>query len=139
MPLQCEMGVAVDPVHVGIPQDTDVAPSWQAPVPLHIPVLPQGGLAVQRLIVSGVPAGTFVQFPAAVPTLHAWQSAHELAPQQTPSTQKRPVRQSLVAVHDWPWRCRLPQWLVFGSQMLGDRQSGSLVQTARHAVVPLQT
>jgi hypothetical protein len=87
VPLQCEIGVKVDPVHDCVPHDAVVAASWQAPAPLHAPVLPQGGLGVQRLIVSALPAGTFVQFPALVPTLHAWHNAHELVLQQTPSMQ----------------------------------------------------
>jgi hypothetical protein len=137
--LQCDSGVNVDPVHDCVPHEAVVGASWQPPAPLHMPVLPQGGLAAQRFIVSGVPAGTFAQLPAAAPTLHDWQSVHPFVLQQTPSTQKLPVRHSLVAAHDWPRRFRLPQWLVFGSQMFGDRQSLSLVHVPRHAVVPLQT
>jgi hypothetical protein len=88
-----------------------------------MPVLPQGGLAVHWPAGAAVPAGTFAQLPAALPTLHDWQSPHELALQQTPSTQKLPVRQLALLVQGWPRRPRLPQWLVFGSQMLGGRQS----------------
>lgn len=127
----------VDPVHDWVPHVTLVAASWQPPAPLHRPVLPQGGLAVQRFIVSGWPSGTKAQVPALAPTLHAMHSEQELVPQQTPSTQKLPVRQSLVAVQVWPWRRRLPQRLVCGSQMLGARQSRSFRQTAKHAFVPL--
>jgi hypothetical protein len=87
VPLQCEIGVKVEPVHDCVPQDVLVAASWQAPAPLHAPVLPQGGLGVQRPIVSGLPTATFVQLPALVPTLHAWHSAQALLLQQTPSTQ----------------------------------------------------
>jgi hypothetical protein len=81
------MGVKVDPVHDCVPHDVVVAASWQAPAPLHAPVLPQGGLGVQRPPVSGLPAATFVQLPALVPTLHAWHNPHALVLQQTPSTQ----------------------------------------------------
>jgi hypothetical protein len=124
-------------VHDCVPHDTVAAASWQAPAPLHMPVLPQGGFGVQRPIVSGLPVGTKVQRPALVPTLHAWQSEQELVPQQTPSTQKLPVRQSLVALQAWPRRFLLPQRLVCGSQMLGDTQSWSPVHAARQAVEPL--
>jgi hypothetical protein len=101
-------------------------------------VLPQGGLAVQRFIVSGCPSGTNAHVPALAPTLHAMQSGQEVVPQQTPSTQVLPVRQSLVAVQLWPWRRRLPQRLVCGSQMLGAWQSRSFRQTEKQAFVPLQ-
>jgi hypothetical protein len=139
LPLQCEMGVKVDPEHDWVPHDTVVAASWQAPAPLHAPVLPQGGFGVHRFIVSRVPAGTFAQLPAAAPTLHDWQRMHELVAQQTPSTQKLPVRHSAVDAHGCPRRFSFPQWLVCGSQMLGGRQSLSAVQTPRQAVEPLQT
>lgn len=126
-------------MHDCVPHEVVVAASWQAPAPLHAPVLPQGGLAVQRLIVSAAPSGTFVQLPALVPTLHAWHNEHALVLQQTRSTQVLPVRQSVVAVHGCPRRALLPHRLVCGSQMLGARQSASRVQAARHAVAPLQT
>jgi hypothetical protein len=71
VPLQCDSGVYVDPVHDCVPHDTVVAASWQAPAPLHAPVLPHGGFGVQRPIVSVVPAGTLAQLPAAAPTLQA--------------------------------------------------------------------
>jgi len=137
LPSQCDVGVNVEPLHDCEPHDTVAAAIWQAPAPLHMPVSPQGGFGVQRPIVSGLPVGTKVHLPALVPTLHAWQSEHELVPQQTPSTQKLPVRQSLVAVQAWPRRFLLPHLLVGGSQMLGDRQSLSVLHAARQAVVPL--
>jgi hypothetical protein len=123
LPSQWDSGVAVLPVHDCVPHDTVAAASWQLPAPLHMPVLPQGGFAVQRAIVSGLPVGTKVHRPELVPTLHAWQSEQELVPQQTPSTQKFPVRQSFVVLHACPSRFLLPHLLVCGSQMLGDRQS----------------
>ena len=88
VPLQCEIGVYVDPEHVSVPHDTVVAASWQPPAPLHAPVFPQVGLGVQRFIGSMLPSGTFVQVPAFTPTLQAWHSGHELLAQQTPSTQE---------------------------------------------------
>jgi hypothetical protein len=87
VPLQWDTGVYVDPLHDCVPHVTVVAASWQAPAPLQKPVFPQGGLAVHRFIVSALPSGTFAQLPALVPTLHAWQSEHELVLQQTLSTQ----------------------------------------------------
>jgi hypothetical protein len=87
VPLQCDSGVNVDPEHDCVPHDTVVAPSAQAPAPLHAPVFPQGGLAAHRLAVSGVPAGMFAQLPALPATLQDLQSAHDMVLQQTPSTQ----------------------------------------------------
>ena len=100
VPLQCDSGVKVEPVHDCVPHDTVVEASAQAPAPLQAPVFPQGGLGVQRFIESGVPAGMFAQLPALLPTLHDLQSAHELVLQHTPSTQKLPVRQSALVAHD---------------------------------------
>ena len=71
--------------------------------------------------------------------MHAWQVPHDFEPQQTPSTQVRPVRQLLVAVQVWPCRDRFPHRFVFGSQMFGDRQFASTVQVELQLVVPLQT
>ena len=127
----------VDPVHDCVPHDTVVAASWQAPAPLQAPVLPHGGLAVQRLSV--VPTATLAQLPAVAPTLHAWQTPHALVVQQTPLVQKLSVRHSLVVAQAWPRRFLLPQRLVFGSQMFGARQSASLLQVPRHAVAPSHT
>src|SRR5262245_11872443 len=92
---------------------------------------------MQRFIVSAVPAGMLAQLPALPLTLHALQRPHALVLQQTPSTQKLPVRQSLLDAHAWPRRFLLPQRLVCGSQMLGARQSLSAVHAARQAVDPL--
>jgi hypothetical protein len=139
VPLQWDVGVYVDPVHDCVPHETVVAASWQPAAPLQKPVLPQGGFAAQRFIVSGLPSGTLAQLPALAPTLHDVHSEHALLTQQTPSTQKRPVKHWLVVEHGWPERAKLPQWLVLGSQMVGGRQSPSPVQAARQAVAPLQT
>jgi len=137
--LQRETGVNVDPEQEAVPHETEVAASAQAPAPLQAPVLPHGGLGVQRLIGSAVPTGTLAQLPALVPTLHAWHSPHELVVQQTPLVQKLSVRHSLVAAQGWPRRFLLPQRLVFGSQMFGARQWASLLQVPRHAVAPSHT
>ena len=137
--MQRETGVNVDPEQEAVPHETEVAASAQAPAPLQAPVLPHGGLGVQRLIGSAVPTGTLAQLPALVPTLHAWHSPHELVVQQTPLVQKLSVRHSLVAAQGWPRRFLLPQRLVFGSQMFGARQWASLLQVPRHAVAPSHT
>lgn len=137
LPLQCEIGVYVDPEHDTVPQATPVPATWQAPAPLHAPVFPHGGLGAHRPCGSAASSGTLVQLPALPWTLHAWQVGHAAALQHTPSTQLAPVRQSAVPVHDWPRRRLLPQKFVSGSQIAGARQSVSTVQAPRHAVVPL--
>jgi hypothetical protein len=137
--LQCEIGVKVEPLQVAVPQETLVPPSWQCPAPSQEPVLPQGGLVAQRPCGSRLLAATLAQFPALPAMLQAWQVAHELELQQTPSTQLLLVKQSLVCVHDWPSRFLLPQKLVTVSQMSGGKQSVSTVQVALQAVPPLQT
>ena len=58
----------------------------QAPAPLHVPVLPQGGLAGQRPCGSVVPFATAAQVPLPL-TLHAWQVGQLALPQHVPSTQ----------------------------------------------------
>jgi hypothetical protein len=134
-PVQWEMGVNVEPVQEASPQLTLALASAQAPAPLHRPVFPQGGLAVQRA--SDMPAAMLAQVPGLPVLLHCWQSPQVEVAQQTPSTQKLPVRQSVVALHGCPSRFLVPQRFVFGSQMLGARQSVSTVQADLHALVPL--
>ena len=86
-PVQCETGVYVAPMHDAVPQATLALACSQAPAPLQLPVLPQGGLGAHRFAVSGVPAGMFAHLPALPVMLHDWQSAHDMVLQQTPSTQ----------------------------------------------------
>jgi hypothetical protein len=133
LPVQCETGVKVEPEHEAAPQLTPALACWQAPAPSQLPVLPQGAWGAQRACGSASPCRTFEHVPALPVTLHAWQVPHVDAPQQTPSTQKSPVRQSVVATHGWPSRFLLPQRFVFGSQMSGARQSASTVQAALQA------
>ena len=81
-----------------------LACSWQAPEPLQAPVLPQGAVVevAHRVCGSAVPEGTLAQVPGVPVTLQAMQVGHDADPQQTPSTQLRPVRQSPVAVQVCP-------------------------------------
>lgn len=71
LPLQCETGVKVVPLQDWLPQETPVPASWQAPAPLQAPVLPQGGLAVQRPCGSAVLAVTLAQVPGLPAVLQA--------------------------------------------------------------------
>ena len=91
-PVQCEMGVKVDPLHEATPQGVLTLACSHAPAPLQLPVLPQGGLAGQPACGSGTPTPTF----AHAPVMQVWHRPHDDDPQHTPSTQKLPVRQSVV-------------------------------------------
>ena len=88
----------VDPVQDAVPQVTLVPASWQAPAPLHAPVLPQGGLAAHAPWGSRALSGTLAQLPRLPVTLQDWQVGQAEALQQTLSTQLAPVRQSFVVV-----------------------------------------
>jgi hypothetical protein len=134
-PVQCETGVYVVPAQDAVPQLTSALACAQAPAPSHEPVFPHGGCGVQRACGSASPAPTLEHEPALPVTLQAWQVPQAEAEQHTLSTQKLPVRQSLVAVHAWPRRFLSPQRLVFESQILGARQSASLVHAALQAEV----
>jgi hypothetical protein len=124
-------------VHDAAPHATPTPACAHAPAPLHVPVLPHGGLAAQPPCGSGTPATTLVHDPADPATAHDWHSPHEAELQHTPSTHELPVRQSDVWVQLCPRRRLLPHRFVFGSQMLGSRQSASTVQAALHAETPL--
>jgi hypothetical protein len=99
VPVQCETGVYVEPLHEAAPHATPVPACAHAPAPLQAPVSPQGGLGAQPPCGSAVPATTFVHVPADPATSHAWHSPHDAELQHTPSTQLAPVRQSLVCAH----------------------------------------
>jgi hypothetical protein len=137
--LQWEIGVNVEPVQPEVPHETVVPACWQAPRPLHDPVLPQGGVGAHSECGSGELIATLAQLPALPAMLQALQSGQLVVLQQTPSTQVLLVRQSLVLVHACPRRFLLPQRLVTLSQMLSPRQSASIEQAALQAVLPLQT
>jgi hypothetical protein len=134
VPVQCETCVKVEIEHEAVPHATLELACSHAPPPLQLPVFPQGGLAVHPPCGSGAPAPTFAHEPVA----HVWHSPHADDAQHTPSTQKLPVRQSVVCVHVCPRRRLLPHRFVCGSQMSGARQSASTVQAALHADRPLQ-
>jgi hypothetical protein len=89
VPSQCETGVKVDPEQEAVPQATLVELSWHAPAPSQVPVLPQGGLAVQRA--SATPTPMLAHMPE-LP--QAWQSGQLATPQQKPSVQ-------LPVPHSW--------------------------------------
>ena len=99
VPLQKPTGVSIAFAHVAIPQDVVAGAFLHAPAPSHVPTKPQGGLAAQRPCGSAASAETSAHVPSCPATLQAWQVPHDEVPQQTPSTQKSPVRQSFVELH----------------------------------------
>ena len=130
-PLQVDGGSNVDPLHVAPAHCVPATCCWQAPRPLQDPVLPHGAavLVAHWPVGAVAPFGMFAQVPGLPGTLHDLQVPQEAAPQQTPSVQKLPVKQSLVAVQAWPRRFLVPQSWVMGSQMSGARHWAS----AEHA------
>ena len=87
LPVQCDTGVAVEPVHDAVPHATLASACKQAPAPLQAPVLPHGGDATHWPTGAALPISTGAQLPALVPTLHAWHNPQDVLLQQTPSTQ----------------------------------------------------
>ena len=72
VPEQNDAGWNVAPLHeVGMPQETVAAASWQPPAPLHAPVLPHGGAAVQWPAGAATPAGMLAHAPRLPARLHA--------------------------------------------------------------------
>ena len=70
-PLQCPIGVKVEPLQLTDPQLVPLCAFLQAPVPSQVPLKPQGGLAVQPPCGSISPLRTGVQRPANIGTLQA--------------------------------------------------------------------
>ena len=132
-PSQAPAGVAVDPLHDAVPQAVPAAMKRQAPAPLQVPLVPQGGAGAQPPCGSIPPAGTGVQAPALPLTLHDAQIAQLVDEQQTPSTQL-PLSHSAAAAQICPSRF-FPQEPAL--QTLPIEQSALSVQAARQAV-PLQ-
>jgi hypothetical protein len=120
----------------GVPHEVVIGAFWQAPAPLHRPVLPQGALAdgAHCPVGAASPAAMFVQVPALPVTLQDWQVPQAADAQQTPSTQVRPLWQSAVALQVCPWWFR-PQ--MFALQWFPLEQSASLLQAVLQPV-PLQ-
>lgn len=123
-------------MQLAVPHDTVVGCFWQPPVPLQAPVLPQGALAEVAHCPAGAasPAAMFVHVPALPLTLQDWQVPQAADAQQTPSTQLKPDRQSLVTLQVCPWWF-FPQ--MFAVQVFPDMQSPSTLHAVLQ-VVPLQ-
>ena len=114
------------------------APFVQAPLPLQVPVLPQGALAGHWPAGAVVPAARFVHVPGVVPA-QVWQVPQLVLPagseQQTPLTQL-PLMHWLAAVHAVPGG--LSAQLRLGAvpwQVNGAKQWESIEQLVRQPVV----
>src|SRR5258706_5624946 len=64
VPVQCETGVKLEPVHEAAPHDTPTPACSHAPEPLQLPVLPQGGLPAHAPWSAAPPDGMFLHEPA---------------------------------------------------------------------------
>lgn len=127
------------PLHTAAPQLVPTAWKAHMPAPSHRPFVPQLAAAVvaQSVWGSALPLGTGAHVPAEPGTLQALHVPQLPVEQQTPSTQKLPVRQSEVCAHAWPSGFLSPHRLVARSQMLGDSHAALPVHVVLHAV-PLQ-
>ena len=132
-PSHAPTGVDIDPLQEAAPQAVPAAIIPQAPVPLQVPLVPQGGLGWQRPCGSAAPAGTGVQAPALPVTLQDRQFVQLGDEQQTPSTQL-PLSHSAAAAQIWPRRFFPHEPSL---QTLPFAQSPLPVHAARQAV-PLQ-
>lgn len=139
LPLQVDGGVNVDPLHICAPHDVFVSACWQVPLPVQLPVFPQGMLSETGHLPwsSGPPEGMLAHVPALPGTLQAWQVLHDGDAQQMPSTQVRPVKQSLVTVQLFPCETKFPHLFVIGSQLVPGAHCEFIVQVVLQSVVPL--
>jgi hypothetical protein len=86
-PVQLAAAVYVDPVQDAVRHDVEDDAWVQAPLPLHVPVLPQVPFAAQPPRGSLPPAATLAQVPRLPAMLQAWHVPQVAVPQQTPSMQ----------------------------------------------------
>ena len=87
VPVQVAAAVATPPAQLAARQDVVAGATAQAPAPVQVPVLPQGGAATQRASVA--PAARLAQVPLAAPVLafeQAVQAPVQAVLQQNPST-----------------------------------------------------
>ena len=96
VPVQVAAAVATPLAQLAARQAVVAGATAQAPAPLQVPVLPQGGAATQRA--SASPVTVLAQVPAVPPVLAAEQPMQvpvQAVLQQTPSTQKPEVHCAL--------------------------------------------
>ncbi len=139
LPLQLAGSVKVDPLHICIPHDVFVSACWQVPLPVQLPVFPQGMLAETGHLPcnSAPPDGMLAHVPWLPGTLQAWQVPHDEDAQQMPSRQVRPLKQSRVVVQGLPCETNFPHLLVIGSQLVPVAHCELMVQVVLQSVVPL--
>ena len=130
VPVQVAAGVKVVPLQLAARQDVVAGARAQVPLPVQVPVLPQGGAATQRE--SAAPAVTLEQVPLAAPVLafeQAVQAPVQTVLQQNPSTQA-PDAHWLAAVQAVPVALLATQAL--------DEQKSPLAQSVSAAQEVLQ-
>jgi hypothetical protein len=127
------------PLHAAGPHAVPTACSAHCPAPSQRPFVPHVAAPVtaQSAWGSAPPAGTGAHVPAEPGTLHALQVAQLAVEQQTPSTQKLPVKQSDVWAQACPSGFLSPHRFVARSHRLGAAQASLDVHAVLHAV-PLQ-
>lgn len=122
VPSQVRWGVRVEPTQVPAAHCVPAAQNRQAPVPLHVPSVPQVLPTVVAHWVAGVgavPLGTLLQVPTLPVSAHDLHVPVQALLQQTPCAQK-PESHSFAAPHAVPigLSVHLP-----ALQMLGATQS----------------
>jgi hypothetical protein len=133
VPLHVRAGVTVEPVHVAAAHCAPAPYRRHAPLPLHMPSVLQLATPRSAHWFSGsAPAATFVHVPR-VPA-----SAHDLHIAVHTDAQQMPCAQTLFAQSPSAVQVAPLGRLVHTptEQMLGARQSPSMVHVVRHAPVP---
>jgi len=108
-PSQTLISLTAAPLHVPALHSVPAGYLRQCPWPSHVPSSPQVETAPtgQAADCSIPPFGTNVHIPGALWSLHVLHDSVHVLSQQTPSTQK-PVRQSPLHPHAWPFALRAP-------------------------------
>ena len=122
-------------------QDVPSAGSWHAPLPSHMPVLPQVFVEVGQVFAAGsrgaLPVAMLVQVPALPDSAHDWQPPLQAVSQQIPVASAASVftqwdwLQSVSAPQTAPGASLSPHLFVWVLHGTPDAQSPLLVQVVR--------
>jgi hypothetical protein len=137
VPSQVRCGVSVEPMQVAAAHWVPAAQKRHAPVPLHIPSVPQPVEAVVMHCVAGVgavPLGTLLQVPTLPVSAHDLHVPVQAALQQTPWAQN-PESHSFAVPHAVPigLSVHLPALQTFGATQ--SVAAVAVVQLVLHALV----
>jgi hypothetical protein len=127
--------------HISVPHGVAVSAFWQAPAPLHLPLLPHSVVTAHWLAGSGsgkIPAPTKLQVPGDPSSVQLLQRSVHAVLQQTPlgAPAQCPELHSASAVHACP-RAVKPQ--TPDLHRLGDWHEVLAVHPMKHAPVVLHT